>query len=72
MKSRKCGATCRSPREALFRTVLAVSPPMLLCGVGQAHFAAGPALMAVDVAVGLAFCAPWTISLFEAGKGPAG
>ncbi|WP_139188277.1 YIP1 family protein [Aliiruegeria lutimaris] len=58
-------------RAALFWTVLAVSPLMLLRGMVETGFGPGTELLAVDFVVGLAFCALWSISLFEAETAPA-
>lgn len=57
-------------RAALFWTVFAVSPLMLLRGMVETGFGAGTELMAVDFVVGLAFCALWSISLLEAETAP--
>ena len=65
------GGGYRSSRAALFWTVLAVSPLMLLRGVVQAAFGAGGALTTVDVLVGLAFCGLWSISLLETARSAA-
>ncbi|RYH10518.1 YIP1 family protein [Tropicimonas sp. IMCC6043] len=61
----------RGSRAALFWTVLAVSPLMLLRGLVETGFGPGPALMAADFVVGVAFCALWVISLVEAEREPA-
>ncbi|MDV7144984.1 YIP1 family protein [Tropicimonas sp. TH_r6] len=60
----------RDARAALFWTVLAVSPLMLLRGMVETSFGAGKQLMAIDFVVGLAFCALWSISLLEAERAP--
>lgn len=57
-------------RAALFWTVLAVSPLMLLRGMVEVSFGPGTELLAVDFIVGLAFCALWSISLLEAETAP--
>lgn len=62
----------RTSRAALFWTVLAVSPLMLLRGMVTAIGGSGAQLAVMDWVVGLAFCALWSISLFEAETGPAG
>ena len=58
-------------RAALFWTVLAVSPLMLLRGMVEALIGPGKQLLAMDWLVGVAFCVIWAISLFEAETGPA-
>lgn len=65
------GGSFLAARAALFWTLLAVSPLMLLRGVVQAFYGPGSALMVADGVVGLAFCCLWVISLREAGKSPA-
>ncbi len=60
----------RDARAALFWSVLAVSPLMLLRGMVETSFGAGRQLTAVDFVVGLAFFALWSISLLEAEKAP--
>lgn len=71
MRAFGAGGGYRSSRAALFWTVLAVSPLMLLRGVVQAAFGAGGALTTVDVLVGLAFCGLWSISLLETARSAA-
>ena len=58
-------------RAALFWTVLAVSPLMLLRGMVEVLIGPGVQLIAVDSIVALAFCALWSISLIEAETSPA-
>ncbi|WP_068116417.1 YIP1 family protein [Tropicimonas marinistellae] len=53
-------------RVALFWTVLAVSPIMLLRAIVEALIGPGAQLTVVDGLVALAFCAVWAISLIEA------
>lgn len=52
-------------RLALFWTLLAISPLMLLYGLVAGFLGAGPQLTLVGAVVALAFCAIWLISLFE-------
>ncbi|WP_116131597.1 YIP1 family protein [Tropicimonas sp. IMCC34043] len=53
-------------RVALFWTVLAVSPLMLLRGAVESVAGQGGALAVLDGAIALAFCALWAVSLIEA------
>lgn len=53
-------------RLALFWSVLAVAPLMLVRGVIEAMGGQGPALAAADSLIALAFCALWALSLLEA------
>ncbi|MFD0980685.1 YIP1 family protein [Tropicimonas aquimaris] len=65
------GSFLRS-RAALFWTVLAVSPLMLLRGIVQHLIGPGAQLQTMEWVVALAFCALWAISLVEAETAPAG
>lgn len=59
-------------RAALFWTVLAVSPLMLLRGMVQQLIGPGAQLLSVEWLVALAFCVLWAISLIEAETASAG
>ena len=71
MRAFGAGGSYRASRAALFWTVLAASPLMLLRGAVQATFGAGAALTAVDLLVALAFFALWSLSLLEAARSEA-
>jgi hypothetical protein len=59
-------------RVALFWTVLAVSPLMLVRAVVQAAAGHGGATLILDLGVALAFCVLWGLSLVEAETAAAG
>ena len=59
-------------RIALFWTLLAVSPLMLLHGLVAGFFGPGPELTITGAVVALAFCALWVISLIEAERPATG
>lgn len=57
-------------RVALFWTLLAVSPLMLLQGLVRGFLGAGPELTVVGAVVALAFGVLWLVSLGEAERAP--
>lgn len=57
-------------RVALFWSMLAISPMMLLTGLVAGFVGEGPQLGVTGLATVLAFCAIWVISLVEAERAP--
>ncbi|MEQ3626314.1 MAG: YIP1 family protein [Celeribacter sp.] len=62
--------TFYSARAALFWTLLAVSPLVLLRGLVSGMIGPGPALVASDAIVAAGFFAIWAATLYEAERHP--